>query len=48
MQSMKPDRDICVKKIKIPSEGRDIPGQSRQSLEYTEKSFRLENVSAKY
>ncbi len=24
------------------------PGQSRQSLEYTEKSFRLKNVSAKY
>ena len=38
MRSMKPDRDICVRKIKIPSEGRNIPALVLSPKKKTDKT----------
>lgn len=38
MRSMKPDRDICVRKIKIPSEGRNIPALVLSPKKKTDKA----------
>ena len=35
---MKPDRDICVRKIKIPSEGRNIPALVLSPKKKTDKA----------
>lgn len=35
---MKPDRDICVRKIKIPSEGRNIPALVLSPKKKTDKT----------
>lgn len=38
MRSMKPDRDICVRKIKIPSEDRNIPALVLSPKKKTDKT----------